>query len=376
LEAKTTPQGVVIARDFTQWISSRAAFLLPVRVLGALFRRLFLAWLTVLHDADRLAFFGSMAPLADRRAFLRHLSPVRKNRWVVYAKAPFAGREAVLAYLSRYTHRVAISNSRLVSFDTNGVTFRYKDYRRDGAERQKVMTLGADEFIRRFLLHVLPRGFHRIRHYGLLAASSRKASLDLARKLLAVAPPSDGDTLAEPVGTRPSCPCCGGHMIIIETFERWAQPRRHHHTHHRTGPARHDPAWSETIAAPRLAASGDGPARTQRTQRHSACPANPPAMPVRIPKSTLHHAVDSDTRALRNQPAEPLDQPYDKNPIAKTLPAAGSCIGGFRTPGSARNPSHFKPFPDRCGNGSSYRKRPSACVVERPDNYAANSNRS
>jgi hypothetical protein len=166
-----------------------------------------------------------MAPLADRRAFLRYLSPVRKKRWVVYAKAPFAGPEAVLAYLSRYTHRVAISNSRLVGFDTNGVTFRYKDYRRDGAARQQVMTLGADEFIRRFLLHVLPRGFHRIRHYGLLAASSRKTSLDLARKLLAVAPPPDDDVPAEPADTRPPCPCCGGHMVIIETFERWAQAR-------------------------------------------------------------------------------------------------------------------------------------------------------
>ena len=214
-----------IAPGGAQWISSRPAFLLPVRVLGALFRRLFLARLTALHDAGRLAFFGSMAPLADRRAFLRHLSPVRKKRWVVYAKAPFAGPEAVLAYLSRYTHRVAISNSRLVSFDTNGVTLRYKDYRRDGADRQQVMTLAADEFIRRFLLHVMPRGFHRIRHYGLLAASSRKASLDLARKLLAVAPPPDDDIPAEPGDTRPPCPCCGGHMITIETFERWAQPR-------------------------------------------------------------------------------------------------------------------------------------------------------
>ncbi|MDP9096117.1 MAG: IS91 family transposase [Pseudomonadota bacterium] len=209
-----------------RWISSRPAFLLPVRVLGALFRRLFLTRLLALYDAGKLAFFGSMAPLADRRAFLRHLSPVRKKRWVVYAKAPFAGPAAVLAYLSRYTHRVAISNSRLIAFDTGRVTFGYKDYRRSGPDRQQVMTLAADEFIRRFLLHVLPRGFHRIRHYGLLAASSRKASLDLARKLLAVAPPpDDDDASAEPVDTRPPCPCCGGHMIVIETFERGHQPR-------------------------------------------------------------------------------------------------------------------------------------------------------
>ena len=214
-----------IAPDGSRWISSRPAFLLPVRVLGKLFRRLFLTRLVALHDAGRLAFFGSMAHLADRRAFLRHLKPVRSRRWVVYAKPPFAGPQAVLAYLSRYTHRVAISNRRLIAFDEAGVTFRYKDYRRDGAERRRVMTLAADEFIRRFLLHVLPRGFHRIRHYGLLAGSARKASLALARELLNVAPPPDDDTPEEPVDVLPSCPCCGGRMIIIETFERWRQPR-------------------------------------------------------------------------------------------------------------------------------------------------------
>ena len=182
-----------ISLDGERWISSRPAFLLPVRVLGKLFRRLFLTRLIALHDAGRLAFFGNLAPLADRRAFLRHLSPVRNKSWVVYAKPPFAGPEAVLAYLSRYTHRVAISNRRLLAFDETGVTFRYKDYRRNGADRQQVMTLGVDEFIRRFLLHVLPRGFHRIRHYGLLASSARKASLARARELLAVAPPPDDD---------------------------------------------------------------------------------------------------------------------------------------------------------------------------------------
>ncbi len=213
-----------IAPEGERWISSRPAFLLPVRVLGALCRRLFLTRLMAFHDAGRLAFFGSMAHLAERRAFLRHLSPVRKKRWVVYAKAPFAGPEAVLAYLARYTHRVAISNSRLIAFDTDSVTFGYKDYGRSGPDRQQVMTLAADKFIHRFLLHVLPRGFHRIRHYGLLAASSRKTSLDLARKLLAVAPPAE-DTGEEPADTRPPCPCCGGHMVVIETFERGHQPR-------------------------------------------------------------------------------------------------------------------------------------------------------
>ena len=214
-----------ISPDGCRWISSRPAFLLPVRVLGKLFRRLFLTRLVALYDAGRLAFFGSATHLANRWAFLRHLSPVRKKRWVVYAKAPFAGPEAVLVYLSRYTHRVAISNSRLIRFDASGVTYRYKDYRRDAVDRQQVMTLATDEFIRRFLLHVLPRGFHRIRHYGLLAGSARKANLALARELLSVAPPPDDDPQDEPEDFRPPCPCCGGRMIVIETFERWRQPR-------------------------------------------------------------------------------------------------------------------------------------------------------
>ncbi len=214
-----------IAPDGSRWVSSRPAFLLPVRVLGKLFRRLFLTRLIALHDAGQLAFFGSMAPLADRCAFMRRLAPVRKERWVVYTKPPFAGPEAVLAYLSRYTHRVAISNWRLLAFDEAGVTFRYKDYRRDGADRQQVMTLAADEFIRRFLLHVLPRGFHRIRHYGLLAASSRKASIARAREILAVAPPPQPAEPIEPPDPLPPCPCCGGRMRIIETFERWMPPR-------------------------------------------------------------------------------------------------------------------------------------------------------
>src|SRR5215211_1859175 len=214
-----------IAPDGSRWVSSRPAFLLPVRVLGKLFRRLFLTRLIALHEAGRLAFFGSIAQLADRRAFMRRLAPVRKKRWVVYAKAPFAGPESVLAYLSRYTHRVAISNPRLLAFDEAGVTFRYKDYRRDGADRQQVMTLAADEFIRRFLLHVLPDGFHRIRHSGLLAGTARQAGLALARELLAVAPPPDDDTPEEPLDPRPPCPCCGGRMVIIEAVARWSQPR-------------------------------------------------------------------------------------------------------------------------------------------------------
>ena len=214
-----------ISPDGQRWISSRPAFLLPVRVLGALVRRLFLSRLLELHEAGRLACLGTLAALADRRLFLRHLAPVRKKRWVVYAKPPFSGPEAVLAYLSRYTHRVAISNRRLIAFDEKGVTFRYKDYRRDGPDRQRVMTLASHEFIRRFLLHVLPRGFHRIRHYGLLAGATRKACIARARELLAVAPPPEPIKGAEPPDRLPPCPCCGGRMTIIETFERWRQPR-------------------------------------------------------------------------------------------------------------------------------------------------------
>jgi hypothetical protein len=213
-----------IALDGTRWKSSRPAFLLPVRVLGKLFRRLFLTRLIQLHDAGRLAFFGSLASLTDRQSFLDHLAPARKARWVVYAKPPFAGPRAVLAYLSRYTHRVAISNRRLLGFDESGVTFRYKDYRRDAPERQQVMTLATDEFIRRFLLHVLPRGFHRIRHYGLLAGASRKDNLAQARRLLDAPPPAD-DAPEEAVDIHPPCPCCGGRMVVIEAFARWCQPR-------------------------------------------------------------------------------------------------------------------------------------------------------
>ena len=173
-----------IALDGTRWISSRPAFLLPVRVLGKLFRRLFLTRLLELHNAGQLRFYGTQAGLCDRSAFLRYLAPVRKKPWIVYAKPPFAGPAAVLAYLSRYTHRVAISNRRLLALDERGVTFRYKDYRCDGAERYRTMTLPTDEFIRRFMLHVLPRGFHRIPHYGLLASGTRRDNLARARALL------------------------------------------------------------------------------------------------------------------------------------------------------------------------------------------------
>ncbi len=214
-----------LSRDGSCWISVRPAFLLPVRVLAKLFRRLFLAGLIALHEAGRLAFFGDLVHLTDRPAFLRHLAPVRTKRWVVYAKPPFAGPAAVLAYLSRYTHRVAISNRRLVAFEAAGVTFRTKDYRRDGAARYGITTLATHEFIRRFLLHVLPKGFHRIRHYGLLASAGRRANLARIRELLAVPSPVIPPEPTPPPDWRPPCPCCGGRMTVVEIFGRFMQPR-------------------------------------------------------------------------------------------------------------------------------------------------------
>jgi hypothetical protein len=179
-----------------------------------------------LHEASKLMFFGAQADLAEPSRFLCHLAPLRNKRWVVYAKAPFAGPEAVLAYLSLYTHRVAISNGRLIAFDKASVAFRYKDYRRSGPQRQQVMTLDTHEFMRRFLLHVLPHGFHRIRHYGLFASATRKANIARVRELLAVSTPTPEPVeTEEPPAQLPPCPCCGGRMRIIETFERWMQPR-------------------------------------------------------------------------------------------------------------------------------------------------------
>jgi hypothetical protein len=219
-----------LAPEGERWISCRPGFFLPVRVLSRLFRRLFLEQLAAAHDAGRLHFFGAHAPLAERPAFTAYLAPSRKIEWVVYAKRPFAGPQAVLAYLSRYTHRVAIANSRLIAFDDNAVTFGWKDYRAKGRQRQKVMTLTSDEFIRRFLIHVLPSGFHRIRHYGLLANGGRAENLARVRDLLGVPAkqdqPSDADANAdEPLTHLLPCPCCGGPMIIIETFERGSMPR-------------------------------------------------------------------------------------------------------------------------------------------------------
>jgi hypothetical protein len=220
-----------ISLDGQRWISCRPSFFLPVRVLSRLFRRLFLEKLVAAHDAGRLQFFGDHAQLIEPDAFTAYLAPLRKAEWVVYAKRPFGGPEAVLAYLSRYTHRVAISNSRLIALSDAGVTFRWKDYRAKGRERAKVMTLAIDEFIRRFLIHVLPSGFHRIRHYGLFANGGRADNIARARHLLNVPTtqnePTDADSVgdSEPQTLSHPCPCCGGRMIIIETFERGGAPR-------------------------------------------------------------------------------------------------------------------------------------------------------
>jgi hypothetical protein len=229
-----------LSPDGTRWIASRPAFLLPVRVLGALFRRLFLEGLVALHAGGKLAFHGTLAHLADPRAFAGHLAPVRRKRWVVYAKPPFAGPQAVLAYLSRYTHRIAISSRRITDFDGKHVTFRVKDYRQDGAARHRTLTLEAGEFIRRFLLHVLSRGFHRIRHYGFLTGPDRKEKLDRIRVLLGTPPAPQPATTApdkdEPHAFRPTCPCCGGSMSVVGIFLRWRQPR---------GPPPHPPPRRE-----------------------------------------------------------------------------------------------------------------------------------
>ena len=205
------------------------ALFLPVEVLSALFRRLFLKMLLAAHHAGQLQFFGDHVRLADKAAFKAYLTPLREIDWVVYAKEPFAGPEQVLRYLSRYTHRIAISNRRLLAADQNDVTFKYKDYRIEGPGRYKTMTLATDEFIRRFLIHVLPKGFHRIRHYGLLANGDRAANIARARELLAMPPPRPNppspSTANEPRVLPRPCPCCGGRMIIIETFARGCQPK-------------------------------------------------------------------------------------------------------------------------------------------------------
>jgi hypothetical protein len=217
--------------DGKSWISCRPLFLLSVEVLSALFRGLLLDKLRAAYRAGELQFFGKHARLIDPRTFAAYLAPLWNTNWVVYCKRPFGGPKQVLRYLARYTHRVAISNRRLITCDGKGVTFKWKDYRIEAPDRYKLMTLATHEFIRRFLMHVLPAGFHRIRYYGLLATGKRAENVARASQLLM--PPTipvdaikaTGANPAEPTQEpRLSCPCCGGRMIIIERFERGAAP--------------------------------------------------------------------------------------------------------------------------------------------------------
>jgi hypothetical protein len=221
-----------ISLDGSRWVSCRSRFFLPWPVLAKLFRRLMLVKLLAAHAAAQLQFFGQHSHLAERAAFTAFLAPLRKIRWYVYGKRPFAGPEAVFAYLSRYTHRVAIANSRLIAADATGVTFSYKDYRIEGPGRYKTMTLKPGEFIRRFLMHVLPKGFHRIRHCGLLASGTKAETIARARELIAAATPAQTahkqqapDSAAATDSQIHPCPCCGGRMSIIETFKRGSTPR-------------------------------------------------------------------------------------------------------------------------------------------------------
>jgi hypothetical protein len=219
-----------VSLDGERWVRCRPNFFLPVRVLSRLFRRLFLKGLEALHAAGELQFFADSARLKNGAAFRACLAPLHKSEWVVYAKRPFAGPVQVLAYLARYTHRVAIGNRRLIDLDEAHVSFRWKDYREKERWKAKVMRLGIGEFIRRFLLHVLPEGFHRIRHYGLFANGHRADKLTLCRKLLQISDTpgnADADLSDDDAAVNEAafCPCCGGRMTIIEIFERGTSPR-------------------------------------------------------------------------------------------------------------------------------------------------------
>jgi len=218
-----------LARDGTRWIACRPGFFLPVRVLSRLFRRLFLTQLAAAFDAGTLRFFGSLIALQDRRAFLQHLAPARQAEWVVYAKRPFAGPQQVLDYVGRYTHRIAISDSRVVDIHDGHVTFRYKNYR-ETHPTPNAMTLSATEFIRRFLLHVLPTGFHRIRYYGFLGHRHRTEKLARCRQLLGTVSSPPASTVRVDYRERyetltgislRTCPVChDGHMLVIEQVSR------------------------------------------------------------------------------------------------------------------------------------------------------------
>ncbi len=303
-----------LSPDGNRWVSSRPAFLLPVRVLGKLFRRLFLTRLMALYEAGRLAFHGSLTALAERRAFLRHLSPVRKKNWVVYAKPPFAGPQAVLAYLSRYTHRVAISNSRLLHFDETGVTLRYKNYRNDVVDRQQVMTLAADEFIRRFLLHVLPKGFHRIRHYGLLAGATRKAHLEHARQLLGVTPPRGRCGAGRTRGCTPAMPMLRGA-----------------HARHRN---------LRTLATAPGTAAWQRPARGHRLMTRHGSPAFRRAARALPAMMTLMRSTPAASAVSRPPHGKARYQPLRAYLMVSTAPTRTSAAGCLAQRPSSRKPKN------------------------------------
>ena len=346
----------------TRWVRCKPGFLLPVRVLSRLFRRLFLAALAEAHAAGRLAFFGEIADLRHREAFAAYLAPLKQKNWFVYAKPPFAGPEAVLAYLARYTHRVAIANSRLVALDERGVTFRYKDYRRNGQARYRTMTLTADEFIRRFLLHVLPKGFHRIRHYGLLASPGCKANIARARELIAAPMPAvDPPTAHDPLSRTPR-PIIARHALAAGTHDH----RRGLRARRRTArPAlrrcEQDPmpmtfllisSWQHPFA---------GTSRSRRRARFIPVPASAGTTSRTSPQSGRRAtaappspqssaALSAQRSAENHPPPKPLPRQIPIDGQALTALPAGSFFGGFPTPAlypvdRSRPGRHPKPFP-------------------------------
>ncbi len=302
-----------LSPDGSRWVACKRDFFLPVRVLSRLFRRLFLDGLAALHAAGRLALFGDLAPLADKRAFDAALAPLRCSEWVVYAKRPFAGPKAVLAYLARYTHRVAISNSRLIRLDNEGVTFRWKDYRIKGRDRLKTMTLDASEFTRRFLLHVLPSGFHRIRHYGFLAGPGRAATIGRLRDLIAASnatarprPETDASaatTAPEPATTqdRPgSVPaaavaCASSRRSTVALVLAASPPNLPESTLHDrpSGPRRHRLPLAEDLLRRRSVR-----ARPDRGDQRRAPPCLPNARLCRLADPGPYDALASSTDAL------------------------------------------------------------------------------
>jgi hypothetical protein len=346
-----------IAHDSKRWIASRPTFLLPVRVLGKLFRRLFLARLAEFHRAGRLGFFGSLADLTDPRAFQRHLVPVRKKPWVVYAKPPFAGPEAVLAYLSRYTHRIAIANRRLIAFDENGVTFRVKDYRRDGAERQCVMTLETHEFIRRFLTpcragsiasaitaySLAPRARPRLPWPATFSTFQRRAN-HLPSRLKTIVPhaPAAADTWSS---------------LRLSPDGANLAPRRHRPCP--PGYPRHDPAWLELLQGRRVHALGNNPARASPSCSVVRRSANRPDLPTDcLGTPADHRLVPASQRVRTSRPHHPEAQ----FPIAQRKPPAGSSMSRFRT---LKRPKSF----DRAAIQRLLRASPKRSFVHRENSH-------